>query len=170
MRETLFIPYIKRSVVQYVCLSLVSDFGVISHCHFIFFIKDKLFQFLTEFDSYNKSTNKMVLFCKSISASAFLTAFACCLCFVSITGSPVDSSPSLEGDDNSRMGKAKAAGLNTELLEKVNVDKYLKNERAVRQQLKCILRNGPCDSIGNNLLLVMIYFLSPCFARVLNDP
>lgn len=39
--------------------------------------------------------------------------------------------------------------LNTSLLDRINIDNYLKNERAVRQQIKCILRNGPCDSVGN---------------------
>ncbi|CAL8133041.1 unnamed protein product [Orchesella dallaii] len=30
----------------------------------------------------------------------------------------------------------------------INMDNYLKNERAVRFQLKCILEEGPCDKIG----------------------
>jgi len=32
--------------------------------------------------------------------------------------------------------------------QNINIDNYLKNERAVKFQLKCILDNGPCDRIG----------------------
>src|ERR1700743_834230 len=70
-----------------------------------------------------------------------LVTFACYT--VSTSGSPLDEV--LEGD---RSPRAKG-GANSEILEKINVDKYLKNERAVRQQLKCVLKdNAPCDSVG----------------------
>lgn len=61
-----------------------------------------------------------------------------------ITGSPLSETSALEGE---RVPRAKS-DVNTQMLEKINVDKYLKNERAVRQQIKCILKNGPCDSVG----------------------
>jgi len=32
--------------------------------------------------------------------------------------------------------------------QNINIDNYLKNDRAVKFQLKCLLDNGPCDRIG----------------------
>jgi len=35
--------------------------------------------------------------------------------------------------------------------QNINIENYLKNERAVRFQLKCIVDDGPCDRIGKYL-------------------
>jgi len=35
--------------------------------------------------------------------------------------------------------------------QNINIENYLKNERAVRFQLKCIIDDGPCDRIGKYL-------------------
>ncbi|ODM97971.1 putative odorant-binding protein A10 [Orchesella cincta] len=35
--------------------------------------------------------------------------------------------------------------------QNINIDNYLKNERAVRFQLKCVTGDGPCDRIGKYL-------------------
>ncbi|OXA62116.1 ejaculatory bulb-specific protein 3 [Folsomia candida] len=39
----------------------------------------------------------------------------------------------------------------SEILERINVDTYLQNRRLVEYHVSCLVYNGPCDKIGNEI-------------------
>jgi hypothetical protein len=54
------------------------------------------------------------------------------------------SSPVAEGT----VRESRNEKVSSTMLDKVNIDTYLRNTKAVKQQIKCVLKNGPCDAVG----------------------
>jgi len=70
---------------------------------------------------------------------------ACATLVLVVSGFPVEQSRTGRGE--------KAVSV---MLDRVNIDTYLKNTRAVKQQIKCVLHDGQCDAVGKTASLICI--------------
>ena len=68
----------------------------------------------------------------------------------------VDSFPSAASkqDQDTRSHPQQATGglrrpsVSESLMDKIDVDSYLKNQKALKLQIQCVVHDGPCDFVG----------------------